>query len=190
MKKALAILPIVAALAACSSTSVYDKRAEAQRERNIEVQKQVISNAPSWVTSPPKSTENVIYATGNAASPNWAVADRTAIDLALGEICSKIDGRVKQQSKVYQRDVNGDTQEFSETTIKKECNTIDVTGYVVEDKTQIVDKNGKIRSYVLIAYPIGNINSLKSAKDRARNQGSTVENAKKSFEELDRTTSN
>ena len=190
MKKALAILPIVAALAACSSTSIYDKRAEAQRERNIEVQKQVISKAPSWFTSPPRSSDNVIYVTGTYASSNWSMADRTATDIALGKLCVKLGGEVNQQSKVFQRDVNGSTQEFSETAIKNVCNKIDVTGYVVDQKEQFADKNGQIRSYVLIAYQIGDTNTLKTAKETSRLQGSTVENAKKSFEELDRATNN
>lgn len=188
MKKVLLVLPIIAALAACSSTNTYDKRAEAVRERNIEVQKQTVNKAPKWFVSPPQSTESVIYATGTYASTNWSLADRTATDIALGKLCVKLGGRVNQQSKVYQRDVDGNTQEFSETTIKNICDSIDVTGYVVDSKDQIVDKNGRVRTYILVAYPIGDANTLKSAKDRERTQGSTINNATRAFEELDRNT--
>lgn len=189
MKKALAVLPIVAVLAACSSTgNVYDKRAEAQRERNIEVQKQTIDKAPDWFTNPPKSTENVIYVTGTYASTNWSLADRTATDVALGKLCVKLGGEVNQQSKVFQRDVNGTTQEYSETAIKNFCNKTDVTGYVVDSKEQFTDKNGRIRSYVLIAYPMGDGNVLKAAKERAKLQGNTLDNANKAFNELDKKT--
>ena len=188
MKKTLAILPIVAVLAACSTTSVYDKRAEAARERNVEVQRQTVSNAPSWYKNPPLSTENVIYVTGTYASTNWALADRTATDLALGKLCGKIGGKVDQQSKVYQRDINGDTQEYSETTIKNACDKIDVTGYTVEAKEQFVNKNGRIQTYILIAYPIGQANPLKSAKDSAKSNGNTLDNANRAFDELDQKT--
>lgn len=188
MKKTLAILPIVAVLAACSSTSVYDKRAEAARERNVEVQKQTVSNAPSWFVNPPKSTENVIYVTGTYASTNWALADRTATDIALGKLCVKLGGQVNQQSKVFQRDVNGDTQEFSETAIKNICDKIDVTGYTVDAKDQFVDKNGRVRTYIMIAYPIGQANPLKSAKDAAKMNGNTLDNANRAFDELDQKT--
>lgn len=191
MKKVLLVLPIVAAIAACSSTgSSYDKRADAVRERNYEVQKQTVSNAPNWFTNPPRSTENVVYVTGTYASTNWALADRTATDIALGKLCVKLGGQVNQQSKVYQRDVDGNTQEFSETTIKNVCDRVDVTGYVVDSKDQIVDKNGRVRSYILVAYPIGDANPLKSAKDRARQQGNTLNNASRAFDELDRSTGN
>ena len=190
MKKVLLVLPIVAAIAACSSTgSSYDKRAEVVRERNYEVQKQTVNNAPSWFTNPPRSTENVVYVTGTYASTNWALADRTATDIALGKLCVKLGGQVNQQSKVYQRDVDGNTQEFSETTIKNVCDRVDVTGYVVDSKDQIVDKNGRVRSYILVAYPIGDANPLKTAKDRARQQGNTLNNAGRAFDELDRNTS-
>lgn len=191
MKKVLLVLPIVAAIAACSSTgSSYDKRADAARERNYEVQKQTVSKAPDWFTNPPKSTENVVYVTGTYASTNWALADRTATDIALGKLCVKLGGQVNQQSKVYQRDIDGNTQEFSETTIKNICNKIDVTGYVVDSKDQFTDKNGRIRSYILIAYPIGDANPLKAAKDRERQQGNTLQNANRAFDELDRNTGN
>lgn len=189
MKNALTIIPLVALLAACSSTSnVYDKRAEAQRERNIEIQKQTIDKAPKWFIDPPKSSENVVYVTGTYASTNWSLADRTATDIALGKLCVKLGGEVNQQSKVYQREVNGATQEFSETAIKNYCNKVDVTGYVVDSKDQFTDKNGRIRAYILVAYPIGDINPLKSAKERARTQGNVLDNAKQSFQELDKAT--
>lgn len=188
MKKTFAILPIVAVLAACSTTSVYDKRAEAARERNIEVQKQTVSKAPGWFTNPPKSTENVIYVTGTYASTNWSMADRTATDLALGKLCVKLGGQVNQQSKVYQRDLNGETQEFSETAIKNICNKIDVTGYVVDQKDQFTDKNGRIRSYILIAYPLGDANTLVKQKEAAADRKSTLQNANAAFNELDQKT--
>ena len=188
MKKTFAILPIVAVLAACSTTSVYDKRAEAARERNIEVQKQTVSKAPDWFTNPPKSTENVIYVTGTYASTNWSMADRTATDIALGKLCVKLGGQVNQQSKVYQRDLNGETQEFSETAIKNICNKIDVTGYVVDQKDQFTDKNGRIRSYILIAYPLGDANVLVKQKEAAADRKSTLQNANAAFNELDQKT--
>lgn len=189
MKKTFIILPIVAALAACSSTgNIYDKRAEAARERNVEIQKQTVSNAPDWFTNPPKSSENVIYSTGTYASTNWAMADRTATDIALGKVCVKIGGQVNQQSKVYQRDLNGETQELSETAIKNICNKIDVTGYVVDQKSQFTDKNGRIRVYVLIAYPLGDANTLVKQKEAAAERKSTLQNANSAFKELDQKT--
>lgn len=172
-------------LSACSSTSVYEKQAERARERRIDLQEETVDKAPDWFSSPPSSSDSVIYSTGTYASTNWEMADRTALDLALGKVCVTIGGRVNQQSKVYQRDVNGQTQEYSETAIKNQCLKTAVTGYVVDQKEQFTDKEGRIRVYVLIAYPLGEANSLQTAIDARENRRSTVENADRAIGDLD-----
>lgn len=185
MNKILYTSIISILLSACSSTSVYEKQAERARERRIDMQEETVDKAPDWFVSPPGSNESVIYSTGTYASTNWEMADRTALDLALGKVCVTIGGKVNQQSKVYQRDVNGQTQEYSETAIKNQCLKTSVTGYVVDQKEQFTDKDGRIRVYVLIAYPIGEANSLQTAIDARENRRSTIENADNAINDLD-----
>lgn len=185
MKKIICVSIASILLSACSTTSVYEKQAERARERRIDLQEETVDKAPNWFVSPPSSNESVIYSTGTYASTNWEMADRTALDLALGKVCVTISGRVNQQSKVYQRDVNGQTQEYSETAIKNQCLKTSVTGYVVDQREQFTDKEGRIRVYVLIAYPIGEANSLQTAIDARENGRSTIENADRAIGDLD-----
>lgn len=185
MNKILYISILSVFLSGCSTTSVYEKQAERARERRIDLQEETVDKAPNWFVSPPSSNESVIYSTGTYASTNWEMADRTALDLALGKVCVTISGRVNQQSKVYQRDVNGQTQEYSETAIKNQCLKTSVTGYVVDQREQFTDKEGRIRVYVLIAYPIGEANSLQTAIDARENSRSTIENADRAIGDLD-----
>lgn len=185
MKKILFTLIAGSLLSACSTSNVYEKRAEKARERRIELQEETVNKAPDWFVSPPSSSDSVIYSTGTYASTNWEMADRTALDLALGKVCVTLGGRVNQQSKVYQRDVNGQTQEYSETAIKNQCLKTAVTGYVVDQKEQFTDKDGRIRVYTLIAYPIGEANQLQQAIDDRENRKSTIENTDRAMDELD-----
>lgn len=149
MKK-VAVLSMSLILAACSSVPTYQERLEQQRQNRIATQTQTVNSAPEWFLNPPR-TPGVIYATGTFASQNWDLANRTAVDLALGKICVKMGGTVKQQSRVFQREVNGNAQEFSETAIKSLCPNINVTGFELMARDTITDINGRIRVYILIA---------------------------------------
>jgi hypothetical protein len=186
MKKTITALSLMAAVSACSTSSVYEKRAEAARERRVELQEETVSHAPDWFSSPPQSSDTVIYSTGTYASTNWEMADRTAIDLALGKVCVTVSGKVNQQSKVYQRDVNGQTQEYSETAIQNQCLKTKVTGFVIDQKEQFTDSDGRIRVYVLVAYPIGSANALKESVIAEENKLSTIDNANDAIQDLNR----
>ena len=177
-------------LAACSSTpsNPYEAKSAAQTARQVEVQKQAVNNTPDWFVKPPANEKSVIYATGTSASFDWSIADRTAVDIALGKLCVSIGGQTSQQSKVYQRENNDDLQTLSETAIKSACPKIDVTGFVVEQRTQYADANGKVRVYVLVAYPMGSANTLATQKAVKADRAKTAENADKAFKELDDST--
>lgn len=150
MNKTL-VLCLSVLVSACGTGKVsYQQQAEAHRQQQIAVQTQTVNSAPDWFQRPP-TTPGVLYATGTFASRNWDLANRTAVDLALGKICVKMGGEVKQQSRVFQREVNGTTQEFSETAIKSLCPNINVAGFELASRETITDINGRIRVYVLIA---------------------------------------
>lgn len=170
--KTLAVVIMASTLAACSSMTDYEKRAEREREQRVAMQEQVMDRAPVWFTNPPVDSDTV-YATGTFASASWDLANRTATDLALGKICVKLGGQVRQQSRVYQREVNGRTQELSETAIKSMCPGIDVQGFVLAEREQYADTRGRVRVYVMIAYPMN-----------ASAYG-TEQNAEQAFERLD-----
>lgn len=190
MKKALVLIPVMATLVACSSTGSNNvSRAEAARAQQVAAQKETVNNSPSWFASPPKSTDGNVYATGTWASTNIAFADSRAIDIALAKLCVKLGGEVNQQSKIYQREVDGNAQEFSETTIRNICRKVDVSGFTVVNNERFVDQNGKVRAYVLLRWGSSFESAAQPAQTRAEaKRAETVENARKAFEELDRVT--
>lgn len=189
MKKALLLIPVFASLAACSTTGSNNNQADVARARQVAVQKETVSNSPTWFVSPPPSTDGVIYATGTWASTNIAFADSRAIDIALAKLCVKLGGEVNQQSKIYQREVDGHAQEFSETTIRNICRKVDVSGFTVAANERYVDLNGKARTYVLLRWGGGYETTTKTARTKEEaSRAETVENARKAFEELDRVT--
>lgn len=185
MKKALVLLPIVAALAACSTTSVYDKRADEARERQEKYVERSLDKAPDWMTKLPANTANVVYAAASAVSGDMAMADEKAKVIALGKICTSAGGTVDKTSKVYMLDNNNNTQERSEMAIRSKCRQVDVTG-VETANIKRVSEGTRFRTYVLIALPIGDANTLKREKQADAERAATKNNSDKAFQEIDK----
>ena len=185
MKKTLAVLPIIAVLAACSTTSnSFDKQASAARERQEKNVVKSLDNIPDWMASPPENTASVVYATGSAVSGDMAMADEKAKALAAGKICTSAGGTVDKTSKVYMADVNGQTQEQSELAIRSKCRQIDVTG-VQTVKIKRVAEGTKYRTYVLVALPLGDTNILKQEKIQQQERVNTKAAAEAAYREMD-----
>lgn len=185
MKKAIVLLPLVAALAACSTTSSYDKRADQARERQEKYVERSLDKAPDWMTKTPPNTANVVYASATSVSGDMAMADEKAKVMAYGKICMSAGGTVDKTSKVYMLDSGGTTQERSEMAVRAKCRNTDVTGVeTVEIKR--VSEGTRYRTYVLIALPLGDANILKREKVNDAERASTKENSDKAFQEIDR----
>ena len=184
MKKALILLPIVAALSACGTTSSFDKRADQARERQEKYVERSLDKAPDWMTKTPPNTANVVYASATSVSGDMAMADEKAKVMAYGKICMSAGGTVDKTSKVYMLD-SGTTQERSEMAVRAKCRNTDVTGVeTVEIKR--VSEGTRYRTYVLIALPLGDANILKREKVNDAERASTKENSDKAFKEIDR----
>lgn len=185
MKKALVLLPIVAALTACGTTSSFDKRADQARERQEKYVERSLDKAPDWMTKTPPNTTNVVYASATSVSGDMAMADEKAKVMAYGKICMSAGGTVDKTSKVYMLDSGGTTQERSEMAVRAKCRNTDVTGVeTVEIKR--VSEGTRYRTYVLIALPLGDANILKREKVNDAERASTKENSDKAFKEIDR----
>lgn len=178
------ISSVMAALciSACSTTSVYEKQAEKARVQAIAVQKAAVNNMPSWYVNPPANDANAIYATGTAASASLSSAEANATNIALGKICNVLNSKATQTSNFFQRDVNGDTHEVSETVIKTRCETANITGYVVQSREVVVDPAGRARTYVLVALPLGLANTIATAQQSDRNRSNAVSRAASAFD--------
>jgi hypothetical protein len=184
MKKAFMVLPLVAALAACSTTSSnnFDKRADAERERQEKYVERSLDKAPKWMTELPES-KSAVYAAGSAVSGDLGMADEKAKLFALGKICTTSGGTIDKRSKMYRLDTDKASGERSELAIQSACKQVDVTGVQVMEIKR-VSEGTRYRSYVLIALPLGDTNVLRSEKDGRELQRAIESKSEKAFKEI------
>jgi len=185
MKKVLILVPIVAMLAACGTTDVYQKRADNERvykERQVE---RAIDQAPKWMTQVPLSN-SAVYASGTSASGDYSMAMTKAKADAYSKICMAAGGTVSQRTKIYKSDTADASSELSEMVLRTSCKEVDITGVETVEK-KIVSEGNRFRAYVLVALPTGDANILKKAKDQKRLNEIAAERAPEAFKELDDT---
>ena len=185
MKKLFVLLPVVALIAACSSTPKddYEKRAaavDAKRESNVE---KSISKAPSWMNELPTSN-SAVYANGTAVSLDMSMADFKAKLFAYGKICMAAGGKVSQQAKIFMQDNTDASNETSELAIRSICPGVDITGVETKEVKRI-SEGGRFRSYALVALPTGEANSLQKRKDQLLLKDQAAARSSESFKELD-----
>ena len=184
MKKFL-LIPIVAALTACGSTGYnFDKRADADRERQEKYVNRSLDQAPKWMTEVPES-KSAIFAAGSAVSGDLSMADEKAKMIALGKICTTSGGTVDKRSRVYRLDTDKASTERSELAIQSACRRIDVTGVQIVEIKRISEGN-RYRTYVLVALPLGDANILRSEKDQRELEKSTKQNSDRLFNEINK----
>ena len=183
MKRMLLVLPLVAVLAACSSTSNdrYDRRVERDLERRDKAVKQAIKKAPDYMTELPRS-DNAVYANGTAVSSDMGMASHKAKLMAYGKICMAAGGRVNQNSRMFLMDSENATAEQSELAIQSMCPNVDISGVETVD-VQTIPENGRFRTYVLVALPTGAANQIRQDQDRRANQTRMQERAGRVFQE-------
>jgi hypothetical protein len=196
MKKVLAILPLVA-LVACSATKPapvsqapvlpteqYDNRAAvSQIDREAQVNKS-IAQAPEWMARLPVSN-NAVYANGSAVSSDMSMADYKAKLFAFGKICMAAGGKVNQQAKVYMQDTTEASTEISELAIKSMCPAVDITGVEIKEVKRI-SEGGRFRTYMLVALPTGDANTLQKRKDQIRLKDRAEQRNTEVFKEMDK----
>lgn len=185
MKKALALVPIVAVLAACSSApkDPFERRAFEERERQEKLVERAIDKAPKWMTELPKSN-TAIYQNGTAVSPDMAMSLNKSKTVAFGKICMGAGGQVNQQSKVYRMDSETSSTEHSEMAIKSFCNGVDISGVEVVD-TKVIAEGPRFRTYVLVALPWGEANGIQSARDQRAQRRLAETRSREAFKEMD-----
>lgn len=182
MKKLLIAVAVTGLLSACGTTQNYQTRADLYPTGPTPAQQaDAISQAPEWMTKLPKSA-NAVYESATATSGDFAMADMKAKAIAYAKICTSAGGKVRSQTKVFTQDNGTTTTEMSEMAIRSICPDIDITGVETVEMKHVADGN-RIRTYVLVALPIGAANTMKTAKE-------TLRSSKEAFEELDEITGN
>jgi cell division protein FtsL len=190
MKKLFVVLPFIAVVAACSSVNNnYDRRAEAERERKEKSGKITIDEAPKWMSAIPKS-ENAIFAPGTAESDDYAMSVSKAKLTAYESICMGANGSVDMDKRNFKSDVGGQTIERAEVAIRAVCSKTNVRGVepaqIDGEKTvkTVFLPNGKYRTYILIALPLGAANTIQTEFDRRDLTNGTAERAEKRFKDM------
>ncbi len=168
-------------LAACGTNPVEQSKANAQEEykQQAKIASQAISQAPAWMTKLPKET-GIIYENGTAVSSDFAMADLKAKTIAYTKICTGAGGKVRSQMKMYRADNEGASVEQSELIARSICPDVDITGVETVEMKHVAEGN-RIRTYVLVALPMGSKNIMKSTKDIQNRSG-------EAFKELDNLT--
>jgi hypothetical protein len=140
-------------------------KSQAQEEyrQQAMIANQSIVQAPTWMSKLPKES-GVIYENGTAVSSDFAMADLKAKTIAYTKICTGAGGKVRSQMKIYRADNEGASVEQSELIARSICPDVDITGVETVEMKHVAEGN-RIRSYVLVALPIGSKNVMKSTKD-------------------------
>ena len=184
MKKSLILIPIVAMLAACGTTKdAYERRADAERQRQEVAVSKSLSQAPDWMTKPPISN-SAVYSAGTASSGDFSMAVHKAKADAYGKVCMAAGGSANQRTKIYKSDTATASSEISEMVTLMKCQDVDLTGVEVADK-KIVQEGNRYRAYVLIVLPTGDANALRKAKDQRIADQAAAARADKAFKEME-----
>ena len=165
-------------LTACGSNPVQQVQNQQQDDYRAQakVAKQAISEAPDWMSKLPKES-GVIYENGTAISSDFSMADLKAKTMAYVKICTSAGGKVRSQMKMYRADNDATSVEQSELTVRSLCPDVDISGVETVEMKHVAEGN-RIRTYVLVALPLGSKNVARSAKDIQNRSGDA-------FKELD-----
>ena len=170
-------------LAACGTNPVQQVQNQQQDDyrQQARVAKQAINEAPDWMYKLPKES-GVIYENGTAISSDFSMADLKAKTMAYVKICTGAGGKVRSQMKMYRADNDAASVENSELTVRSLCPDVDISGVETVEMKHVAEGN-RIRTYVLVALPLGSKNVAKSAKEIQNRSG-------EAFKELDGVTEN
>jgi hypothetical protein len=164
MRNALIVLPIIGILSACGTSPVSkNSQTDLEYRQQAKVATQAVSQAPIWMTKLPKEA-GVIYENGTAISSDFSMADLKAKTMAYVKICTGAGGKVRSQMKMYRADSDAASIEQSELTVRSICPDVDITGVETVEMKHVAEGN-RIRSYVLVALPMGSKNLMKSSKE-------------------------
>lgn len=177
MKKLAIVLATAAVVSACGTSGTnYSAQYSNQNSFQTAQMTSAIKEAPTWMSKLPKAA-GYIFENGTATSPDFGFADIKAKTMAYAKICTAAGGKVRSQVKMFRSDSGDASTDQSEMALRSMCPDVDITGVETVEMKHVSEGN-RIRTYVLVALPLGDKNVLKSAKDAAAR-------APEAFRELD-----
>lgn len=159
-----------------SQSSPIQKASEFNYEQQAISAKQAINQAPTWMFELPKNP-NYIFESATSTSTDFSMADMKARTIAFSKICHVAGGKVRSQTKLFRSDSEATSNEQSELAVKSICPDVDITGVQTISLKHVAEGN-RIRTYILVALPVGSNNLLKEIKDSRKR-------APDAFKELD-----
>ena len=176
-------------LAGCSSPKPGSPQALAVEKEATE--KKIDKNLkamPEWYAKTPLDN-NILFASATETSRNMQMSMEKASVKARAELALTVGGRVSTMMKAYAEEagVSNDPEvnQIVSTVTSQEAINVNLSGVQRAD-AQINREGDSYRAYVLIRYPLGELNKI--AVEQVRQ--STVLNAKfrasKAFEDLER----
>jgi len=163
MKRMITVSAAVLGITACGTNPVQTSSSQADGRSQERLVTQAVEKAPKWMFKLPQET-GVVYENGTAISSDFSMADQKAKAMAYTKICMAAGGKIRSQMKVYRADTDGASVEQSELTARSICPDIDISGVETVEMKHVAEGN-RIRSYVLVALPIGSKNIVKSTKE-------------------------
>jgi predicted small lipoprotein YifL len=170
MKKLAVVLAVTATLAACGTTgttpvagSVAPPAPAAQPSLQTLQMNSAVEQAPIWMSRLPK-TAGYIFENGTATSSDFGFADIKAKTMAYAKICTAAGGKIRSQTRMFKSDTGDVSVEQSEMAMRSMCPDVDITGVETVEMKHVSEGN-RIRTYVLVALPLGDKNVLKSTRE-------------------------
>jgi hypothetical protein len=180
MKKLVIALTVTGVLTACGTSSPnYSAMYSGQNTVQTAQMNSAVKEAPVWMSRLPKAP-GYIFENGTATSSDFGFADIKAKTMAYAKICTAAGGKIRQQTKIFRSDSGDASVDQSELAIRSMCADVDITGVETVEMKHVSEGN-RIRTYVLVALPLGDKNVLKSTRDAQTR-------APEAFRELDSVT--
>ena len=151
------IIMAILAIFVVSCSSTYQVQQESSGKN------QMLEEVPKWFVQKPMS-ENYLYGSGVATSPDLNLAIKKANLIAKSEIADIINGEMNERATFFSTEVGRDTNkrtvnEFDRTIVNVIKKTA-VVGYEVEEQDIFTTAHNEYRVYLLLKYSYDDQNKL------------------------------
>ena len=184
MKKLLAWICLIT-LVGCSVFKTETQSAKEDIKKEVARQ---IDQIPDWYLKPPKDAD-ALYEKAAAKSRDLQMAVSKATMLAKAQLAATIQGEVNSIMKLYMEE-NGPSNgaqvsnNVSIATVQ-EALKMKLSG-VQEDKTQVYQDGDKYVAYVLLKYPLGDMNKLVVDQIRQDDAANSRARSDDAYDEIER----
>jgi hypothetical protein len=178
----LTIIAAMLAMVGCSTPS------PGSREAIHNDMVKSVDNMPSWYAKPPKDSE-ALYDRASARSRDMQMAINKALMLARAQMAVTIDGEINATMKLFMDEIGStrtaDVSSQASITTYQDALLVKLSGLQQED-AKIVVEGDQYVAYVLIRYPIGEMNKMLMDRIHQNNALAAKLRASASFKDLER----